>query len=153
MDQTNPRQSFLSEDVLVGREVLWMIEATGSNVDFIRPCVYFVSKGGATDVAESPPRAGARAVWSWGSHLKFNIGTSYRDPCNRLGPDSPPAIITMAIGLATGLLGRSEAHLATVTAAGDCCAFHASQPGFRWERKRCRPFGVGVGCGGFMPRP
>src|SRR5207247_2025799 len=118
IDQINPRQFLLREDVFGGREVLRSVKTAGGNIDFVSSRVPLISNGGSATVTESPPRSCIRAVSFRVSHLEFEIRTSNRNPRNRLGADSSPAISTVAVGLVNGLPGRSVAHLPTVTAAG-----------------------------------
>ena len=67
MHEWHPRKSFFRKNVADGRKLFRFIEASGRNVDFVRPALDFVSQRRAARVAECSQSAGLRP-------MRFRLG-------------------------------------------------------------------------------
>ena len=118
VDQIDPGQPFLRVNVLHRREILWMIETSSSDVDFIGAFVVLIGQRRSTLIAKCSPRSRLRLISTRPSLHELKLRTFYCDPGYRLRSGGSPAISTMAIRPNTDLGRRAETHLATITATG-----------------------------------
>src|SRR5438046_1238012 len=126
VDQIDPGQPFLRVNVLRRREILWMIETSSSDVDFIGAFVVLIGQRRSTLIAKCSPRSRLRLISTRPSLHELKLRTFYCDPGYRLRSGGSPAISTMAIRPNTDLGRRAKTHLATITTPSNFILSHVS---------------------------
>ena len=119
IDQGNPRQLLLREEILCRWKLFRMVEAPCRNVDLLRARIPFISQGGAATLAKRPPRSRVSAIPLWSALLEAKVHSIYRNPGSGLRADRSSAIGAVAIGSVDGSLCGLEPDGATVASASD----------------------------------
>jgi hypothetical protein len=113
----DPSQFFFRINIFGWREIFRLVETAGGDVDLVWPTFGLVSERRAARVAERSERARFSFVSMRVASLKFEVGTLYDDPGNRLRARRAPAIFTMAIRADARLTFYLESNFSTVTSA------------------------------------
>ena len=126
MDEIDPGQPFLRVNILRWREIFRMIETPSSNIDFTGAFVGLIGQRCSAATAKRPPRSCLRPISAGFSFHELELRTFYYDPGYCLSSGGSPAVSTMTIRPNTDLGGRTETHLATITATSNFILSHAS---------------------------
>jgi hypothetical protein len=144
VDEIDPRQPLLRENILRGREIFRMIETSSSNVDFIGSFVVLITQRRSAAIAKCPPRSRLRPIPAWRSFHKLELRTFYCDPGYCLSSGGSTAVLTVTIRANTDLGRGAETHLPTITATGNFVLFHLSDYNLGIS-DRNREFGLPLG--------
>src|ERR1051325_148220 len=117
-NQVDPGQFLFRINVFRRRKTLWMVQASGGDVDLIGATFGFVGERRSARIAESSKRAGVGFVSMRLAALPFKVGRLHDEPGHGLGASCPPAIFAMTICAHPRFALYRESNFSAVTATG-----------------------------------
>ena len=119
VDVSHPGELLLRENVAIGRKTFRIVEASGGDIDFVRPIAMLVRQRSAARATKRAIRGCVRLVTVRLPLFEPKFRGLYGDPRHRLCARGSPAIRAMAIRLIQHRTVRAEAHPSAITTAGD----------------------------------